>query len=91
MIDFGPGEGLGITVITMYRGYDAEMFVRVIQGNLTEDEVDEWRKSHKCDEYHCDNDDTCDDHNNMFFRKLRVRSPATGTCDLVNVDGDMHG
>ena len=77
-----------ITVISMYRGYDAETFVQVVNGTLTDDEKDAWRKSHKCDVHHCDDEDICDDHNNMFFRTLVPSGPEP--TDLLNVDGERH-
>jgi hypothetical protein len=80
-----------ITVITMYRGYDAELFVHVVEGPLTEELKESWRKSHKCDQFHCDSDpiiDDCDDHNNLFFRELEV-CKSSAPCSLKNVDGEL--
>lgn len=74
-----------VTVITMYRGYDAEMFTQVVEGTLTEEQRGEWRKVHGCDEhFRGDEDET----NNMFFRELEV-APNEGTTELVNVDEEM--
>ena len=76
-----------VTVITMYRARDAEMFTQVVEGELTDEQKEEWRKAHKCDEHDPDPEDDGDTPNNMFFRVLEVL-PNEGTASLLNVDGD---
>jgi len=71
-----------VTVITMYRGCDAELFTQVVSGSLNQEERTKWRKMHKCDEYCHDVDDV----NNMFFREIEINSDHEPT-DLLNVDG----
>lgn len=97
LIDGEPEDGIGeilepirqylcdlkVTVITMYRGHDAEMFTQVVEGELTAAQRDAWRKAHSCDD-HFEGDE--DDYNNMFFRILMLRPEILGTCDLMNVD-----
>jgi hypothetical protein len=72
------------TVITMYRGHDAEMFCHVVQGELTEAQRAEWRKTHDCDGEVADDDDHL---NNMFFRTVKPLLPGE-MADLFNVDGE---
>lgn len=79
---------LVVTVITMYRAHDAEMFTQVIEGELTAEQRDEWRKVHFCDQHSGKDEDDWDGINNMFFRVIRVRAPETGTATMVNVDGE---
>ena len=100
MIDGDPEDGIGpmlepirqylcdltVTVITMYRGHDAEMFTQVVEGEMTAEQMDEWRKAHFCDQ-HGDVDED-DDYNNMFFRIIPLHSQATEVTDLLNVDGE---
>jgi hypothetical protein len=78
-----------ITVITMYRGSDAEMFTQVVQGRLTPEMRKEWRQRHQCDLPldHPDADDT--DASNMFFREFEqpLVSGAFGMYSVYNVDG----
>lgn len=63
-----------VTVITMFRGSDAEIFVQVVYGELTDDQKDEWRKAHSCDDYYKPEDpEDWDDVRNMFFRVLEIR------------------
>lgn len=76
-----------VTVVTMYRGQDAETFVQVVEGELDEDQRDAWRKAHFCDQ-HCHVSEDHDNYNNMFFRVMRVRAPEAGTATMVNVDGE---
>jgi hypothetical protein len=72
----------GITVISMYRGYDAENFVQIVEGKLTKKQKAAWRKGHLCDEfYKGDGDDT----NNMFFRYFAKAVPNAQLADLLNV------
>ena len=77
-----------ITAITMYRSYDAEMFIQVVEGELTDEQKEAWRIAHKCDEHDPEPDDGCP--NNMFFRVLDVLSNEGrfpyGVADLWNVD-----
>ena len=58
-----------VTVITMYRARDAEMFTQVVEGELTDEQKEEWRKAHKCDEHDPDPEDDGDTPNNMFFER----------------------
>ena len=73
-----------LTVITMYRGWDAEMFCQVVEGELTDDQKSEWRKKHNCDEHYEGNED---DLNNMFFCVHAGANPADTVLNVVNVDG----
>lgn len=75
-----------VTVITMYRGYDAQMFCYVVEGELTPEQKIEWRKRHECDEF-CDSDD--EDQNNMFFRVTKIGGSGEPT-RLLNVDGEQY-
>ena len=77
-----------VTVITMYRSNDAELFTQVVEGELTDEQKEEWRKAHRCDEHDLEPDDDCP--NNLFFRVLDVL-PNRGNDiyeRLLNVDGD---
>ena len=71
-----------ITVITMYRGHDAEMFTQAVVGRIDENERSKWRKAHGCDE-HFPNDE---DMNNMFFRELEILPNGKTPTNLLNVD-----
>lgn len=77
-----------VTVITMYRSHDAELFTQVVEGELTAEQMDAWRQAHSCDEY--DPLERDEDPSNMFFRVLDVL-PNEGTADLLNVDGPVNG
>lgn len=72
------------TVITMYRGHDAEMFTQVVAGKLTEQQRRAWRDAHGCD---LDGDEDEDDTNNLFFREITALVPNDKLADLLNVDG----
>ncbi len=74
------------TVITMYRGHDAEMFTQVVGGKLTEEQRRAWRDAHGCDQEDADEDDY-DNINNMFFREITALVPNDKLADLLNVDG----
>jgi hypothetical protein len=74
-----------VTVITMCRGYDAEMFCQVVDGPLTDEQKDKWREAHSCDAFYPEDADP-DDMNNMFFREVEIL-PVEKTADLLNVDG----
>jgi hypothetical protein len=78
-----------ITIITMYRGHDAEMFVQAVKGELSDEDKKKWREGHKCDEFHCDDEVLCDDHNNLFFRLLDIKNSPEPT-GLKNVDGENY-
>lgn len=71
-----------VTIITMYRGHDAETFVQVVEGELTDKQKTKWRKAHNCDEF-CDDEF---DENNMFFQTAHVRKDQKPT-DLLYADG----
>jgi hypothetical protein len=73
-----------VTVITMYRGVDAEFFVQVVNGSLSAAQRDEWRKAHLCDDHYPEDED---DQNSMFFRELLVKDKGK-LHDLDNVDGE---
>jgi len=73
----------------MYRGYDAEMFVALVDGKLTEEQKQAWRNTYDCDVSDDDDDDDDDDDaNNMFFRELDGPIPNGQIGKLLNVDGD---
>lgn len=77
-----------VTIITMYRGRDAEIMTNVVEGRLTKKDRQAWRKAHLCDEFYPANEDE-EDINNMFFRELETgtdHKPAA----LWNVDGEQH-
>ena len=79
-----------VTVITMYRSSDAELFTQGVEGELTDEQKEEWRKAHRCDEHDLEPDDDCP--NNLFFRVLDVlpgdwKTASAPPC-LLNVDGD---
>jgi len=78
-----------VTVITMFRGYDAEIFTQVVAGELTEKQRDAWRKAHFCDQ-HCNVSEEEDGYNSMFFRAIRVQTPEAGTTHLINVNGEAQ-
>lgn len=78
-----------VTIITMYRGWDAEMFVQAVRGKLSTTDKEKWRKSHKCGTYHCANEDVCDDHNDMFFLELIPKQLPEPT-GLNNIDGELY-
>lgn len=77
-----------VTIITMYRGWDAETFVQVVDGPLDTIMRDEWKKSHSCGRFHCDDKYNCDEHNDMWFREMKIKD-CTKVHKLMNVDGDM--
>ena len=77
-----------ITVITMYRGSDAEMFVQAVEGELTLSSRDAWRQAFRCDEYHCSEEYGCDDCNNMFFRTLDPETCHNPRSGLLLADGE---
>ena len=64
-----------ITVITMHQGHNDDiynaLFTQVVDGELTEEQKDEWRKKHECGKYYPE-DEGEDYQNNMFFRILEV-------------------
>lgn len=72
-----------VTVITMYRAYDAESFVTVVVGELTDDQKSEWRKAHLCDDFATDEDEP----DNMFFRTITLNETPTAST-LFNIDGE---
>lgn len=74
-----------VTVITMYRGRDAESFVWVVRGPLTSEQHDTWRKRFKCDSYYKGN--PCD-VNNMFFRQMDMGHSQKPPQAMKNVDGE---
>lgn len=79
-----------VTVITMYRASDAEMFVHVVDGQLTAEQREAWRKGHLCDDF-CpeeEEDDGC--VNNMCFREIKAEDFAKPDvpCGLLNWDGE---
>lgn len=74
-----------VTVITMYRGDDAEMFTQVVDGSLTSEERQKWRDAHNCDQ---PGDDEMEDRSNMFFREFDKPLSAGKTSDLHDVDGE---
>ena len=61
-----------VTVISMYRAHDAEMFVTVVEGSLSDEDKDGWRKSHSCDDHATTKDD--DKVSNMGFREIDLNS-----------------
>jgi len=76
-----PFEPAKVTVVTMYRGHDAETFVGVVEGKLTDEQKDAWRKTHKCDQY---GPKEPDDENNMGFRVVHTLHRSQ-TGDLKNI------
>ena len=75
-----------VTIITMYRARDAEMFTQVVEGELTDEQKDKWRNTHECDEHDPDPVDG-DCPNNMFFRVLEVLPNSKVANHMLNVDG----
>ena len=75
-----------VTIITMYRGHDAESFVQAVKGKMTDEQKDTWRKAHACDDYHPGGQDD-EDLSNMFFREVELLESGT-TSDLLNIDGE---
>ena len=75
---------MALTVITMYRGKDAETFVQVVEGVLTDEQKEEWSRAHCCDD-HYDGDE--DDMNNMTFCVIEQPLPNGTVGDLLNIDG----
>lgn len=78
-----------ITIITMYRGHDAEMFVHAVKGTLTAEQRDAWRKAHYCDDHfegRFEGDE--DDMNNMFFRTLTLDEVGE-PCTILTADGEV--
>lgn len=77
-----------VTVITMWRGHDAETFVRAVDGKVSHSQRCEWRKAHNCDQYY---DGPEDDLNNMCFREMEVLPNEDvyepWNNDLLNIDG----
>jgi hypothetical protein len=74
-----------VTVITMWRGRDCEIFVAVVEGVLTDEEKKAWRQSHKCDEFYTDK---VEDENYMHFGVrdvLKSKEPST----LTNASEDV--
>ena len=71
-----------VTVITMHRYWDAEVFTSVVNGVLTGEEMDAWRKSHNCD----GEDDSL---NSMSFTTLELLQ-SHKPIDLENVDEETH-
>lgn len=72
------------TVITMWRGRDAAIFIQLVAGRLTEEQRQKWRETHDCDIQ----DE--DDHNDMFFREFETPVPNGETDSLLNADGDTY-
>ena len=71
-----------ITVMTMFRGEDAEIFVQVVEGRLTPEQRAAWRAAHQCDV----EEDGDGDSNNMFFREFERPLPNCGLADMYNAD-----
>lgn len=76
-----------ITVITVIRGYDAEILTAVVEGRLTDDQKQQWRDAYDCD---LEDDEDNDDTSNMFFREYDRPSPNDQITDLFNADGDTY-
>jgi hypothetical protein len=77
-----------VTVITMYRGHDAEVLVQVVEGRLTDEQKRAWRDAHGCDLP--GEEDSDDDVNNMFFREFDAPVPNDQAADLFNADGETY-
>ena len=83
-----------VTVITMHQGHNDDihnaLFTQVVEGVLTEEQKDEWRRNHECGKYYPE-DEGEDYQNNMFFRTLGVL-PNPGDLilagNLFNADDD---
>ncbi len=78
-----------VTVITMYRAHDAEMFTQVVEGSLTDAQRQEWRDAHDCDGEAAEDAFSDELPNNLFFRELVVM-PNTGVAMIKNVDGEEY-
>ena len=74
------------TLITMYRGWDAEIFTQVVEGRLTPEQRSKWRKAFNCDEHY---DGKPDDENNMWFREFEDILPNHTMEDMLNASGDI--
>lgn len=75
-----------LTVISMYRADDAEFFVQVVDGRLTEEERATWRKKHNADQ----GDPDAEEQNNMFFREFERPFPAGSVATLWEADGEKE-
>ncbi len=75
-----------ITIITMYRGRDAETFVHAVIGRMTAKEKRAWRKEHECDSFYKGDED---DRNSMFFCETTV-TQAGRPCVMHNADGSIR-
>ena len=75
-----------VTVITMClirAGHTFEIFTSVAERELNNEQMDMWRKAHKCDEYDPRENGV---QKSMFFRNLVVVF-NNGLCDLISADG----
>lgn len=75
-----------LTLITMYRGFDAEIFTQVVEGRLTPEQRSNWRKAFQCDEHYNGPED---DENAMWFREFETILPNHAIADMLNASGDM--
>ena len=41
-----------LTIVSMYRGHDAETFCQVVDCEMTDEQKAAWRKAHNCDEHY---------------------------------------
>ena len=76
-----------VTVITMCLirpGHTFEIFTSVAERELNEEQMDMWRKAHKCDEYDPRENGV---QKTMFFRSL-VAVFNNGLGNLVSADGE---
>jgi hypothetical protein len=74
-----------ITVVTLYDGGLAESYVHVVNGQLTPEQRDEWRKVHRCDDHY---DGSEDDPREMYFRELPGMVEPGQVVALENVNGE---
>lgn len=83
-----------ITVVTLYRARSAESYVQVVDGHLTPDQRDQWRRRFNTDEFSEDPDG--DEVDNLFFCELpsilpnNVSHKWPSNMSMPNVDGDEY-
>jgi hypothetical protein len=76
-----------LTIITMYRAYDAEILVNVVDGQLTAEQRQQWRDTMGVPE---DTDEDTDDQDYLFFREVPGPIANNQLADLLNADGETY-
>ena len=78
-----------VTVITLHRVCDDEIYTQVVCGRLDDEQREEWRRTYSCDEYSIGNTALGEDGNVMYFRELLIKQ-GRGNHGLINVDGEGY-